>query len=845
MPRAPRAAGQITAAAGQATTAAGHHAPSQQARSASLHAASAAGQVTIGAAGPGPTHSSHFPNAQPVCPPPGPPILCIVVDAEEEFHWGRPVSARNNTTHSIRHQKRAHDVFSSYGARPTYLVTYPVASDPSAASVMREYLADGRCDIGAQLHPWVTPPFEEDADEHLSFPGNLPPAQEREKLHHLAETVRGSFGLQPTAYKAGRYGLGPATAALLEDEGFLVDTSLIPRTSYATLGGPDFSAFDYAPFWFGARRKLLELPVTRALTGLLSRQTPSLHAVAQRRPFRAMRAGALLARSRLLERITLSPEGSDLAAMCRLSRSLLRRGQRILTLSYHSPSLQPGNTPYVRTDRDLAVFLDRLSGFLHFFREQLSGEILTLRELHDRLWTASALSAGAQTPAATAAGHDEAAANGNKAAAATSARRHSSARLDQDVRGTRRCLVVANTFPPVHGGSAMVYDSLARFGVGRVSVLAPWHDYRTGWPSKGWREADLRAPFKVHRISLLRTRFLPDDAGRLRRLGGLVRDLAIRAAVLRAIWRIVRAEDITVLCIGELVAGGWLAVACRRLFGLKTLIYIHGEEISTRTPYDQRGRRRRAALAAADGIVAVSRFTRQTLIESFGVHATKIELISNGVDLGRFHPRPRRDDLVRRYGLIGRPVLLTVGRLYARKGMDRVIESLNLVRRHLGDFRYLIVGEGLYRSALEALVARHGLGDHVIFAGAVADEELVDHYALGDVFIMANREMPDGDTEGFGLVFLEANACGLPVIAGDAGGSVDAVTHGLNGLLVDGNDIMAIAQAITRTFQDDELRQALKMGGRDVARAAGWDCRVEQFRRFCDHLAQQPGRRQR
>jgi phosphatidylinositol alpha-1,6-mannosyltransferase len=130
----------------------------------------------------------------------------------------------------------------------------------------------------------------------------------------------------------------------------------------------------------------------------------------------------------------------------------------------------------------------------------------------------------------------------------------------------------------------------------------------------------------------------------------------------------------------------------------------------------------------------------------------------------------------------------------------------------------------------------YGLAGQVIFAGSVPDHELVAHYALGDVFIMANREMPDGETEGFGLVFLEANACGVPVIAGNAGGSVDAVTDQLNGLLVDGDDSEAIARAIVSLFQDGTLRQRLLGGGSSVAREAGWDRRVAQFLRFCDRL---------
>ncbi|WP_158932535.1 glycosyltransferase [Acidisphaera sp. S103] len=748
-----------------------------------------------------------FPASEPIRLPAGRPILCIIVDAEEEFHWGRPVSARNNTTSSIRYQKRAHEVFSCYDARPTYLVTYPIASDPSAASVLREYLADGRCDIGAQLHPWVTPPFDSETEERLSFPGNLPPAIEREKLHRLAEAVRDSFNVQPTVYKAGRYGFGPSTATLLDDEGFLVDTSLIPRTRYTRAGGPDFSAFDYGPFWFGARRRLLELPVTRALTGLMANGMPSVYGLAERNPFRSLRAAGLLARAGLLERITLSPEGSDLDAMLRLTRTLLRRGERIFTLSYHSPSLEPGNTPYVRTHRDLAVFLDRISGFLSFFRDELGGVFLTVKELHDQLRVGSPADA-IEAPAA----------------------------VEPPVQGANRCLVVANTFPPIHGGSAIVYDSLARFGGGRVSVLAPQEDYRDGWPIQGWREFDRSAPFKVHRIRLLRTLFRPEDAGTLQRIRGLLADVAIRLAVLRGIGRIVRTEKIAVLCIGELVAGGWLARACQALFGLKTVIYIHGEEISTRTDYDESGQRRRRALEAANGVVAVSRFTRDMLISDFGVSHGKIELVSNGVDLARFVPRPRPDDLVARYRLEGRRVLLTISRLYARKGMDRVIESLPLVIQQFPDLVYLIVGEGTYRSTLEKLVADHGLGHHVMFTGAVPDYELTDHYSLGDVFIMANREMPDGETEGFGLVFLEANACGLPVIAGKAGGSVDAVTDQVNGLVVDGDDTGSIAAAIIRMFEDDGLRESLRVAGAEVAQASGWDRRVDQFLRLCDQL---------
>ena len=406
-----------------------------------------------------------------------------------------------------------------------------------------------------------------------------------------------------------------------------------------------------------------------------------------------------------------------------------------------------------------------------------------------------------------------------------------------------RILVVANTFPPVHGGSAVVYDSLGRFGGGRISVLAPKLDYRTGTPIPGWKAFDVEAPFPVHRLPLLRTYLSHHEGNRLRWAFERARDLTIRIRLLRGIGGLVRSEQVRVLCIGELVASGWLARAAQRLFGLTCVIYVHGEEATTETPYDRDGRRRRQALAAADGIVAVSVFTRDVLVARFGVARDKIALIRNGVDLQRFTPRPRRTDLVARYGLANKRVLLTVGRLSARKGMDRVFECLPALRRICPDLVYLIVGEGPFRGALQSLAGRLGVAGSVVLAGDVPDEVLADHYALADVFIMANRTMPDGDTEGFGLVFLEANACGIPVIAGRDGGSADAVTDGVNGLVIDGDDPAAIGATVGRLLSDPHLCDLLRQQGLAVAGNSGWDRKVEAFLRYCDQLRDAATRR--
>jgi phosphatidylinositol alpha-1,6-mannosyltransferase len=398
--------------------------------------------------------------------------------------------------------------------------------------------------------------------------------------------------------------------------------------------------------------------------------------------------------------------------------------------------------------------------------------------------------------------------------------------------GSRRCLLVANVFPPVHGGSASVYESLARFGQGRVSVLAPYADYTTGRDLDGWRAFDAAAPFRVYRLRLLRTRMLPHLRPRDRVILAL-QDVQLRARLVLAITRIVRAENIGTVCIGELVAGGWLVRVCRDLLGLRTIVYVHGEEVNIIDSYDFSRSRRRATLAKADAVVAVSRFTRDSLVALMGVDPAIITLIPNGVDLSRFSQRSRRDDLVARYGLAGRRILLTVGRLSERKGQDKVIEALPALRQAIPDLVYLMVGDGPSRTLLEAQARSLGLDGCVVFAGSVPHEDLADHYALADAFIMANRELPSGETEGFGLVFLEANACGVPVIAGRAGGSVDAVSDGVNGLLVDGEDTNAIVAAVSRVFLDEALRVQLVRQGFDVASRSGWESRVDAFLNLC------------
>ena len=394
----------------------------------------------------------------------------------------------------------------------------------------------------------------------------------------------------------------------------------------------------------------------------------------------------------------------------------------------------------------------------------------------------------------------------------------------------KRVLLITNNLPPVRGGSGIVYDALARAAGGRIVVVAPRISYQDGLPLIGWREHDRLAPYPVIRLGLLRTVIGDAVPRHLRRLRFLLQDISIRAGLLATLVRSLMRDRIAVVCIGELVASAWVFGVLRLIPSITRVVYVHGEEITTQDDYDSTKERRRRALMAAHHIVVVSRFTARAVAELLGDKAAdRIRLIENGVDVARFRPVERRPDLIARYGIEGSFVFVSVCRLLEKKGIDQTIRALARVSADYPDSRLLVVGDGPYRGALEALAADCGVAGLVSFSGSVADDELVDHYALGDVFVMPNRKLPNGDTEGFGLVFLEANACGLPVIAGSDGGSKDAVRHGVNGLLVDGNSVDQIATAMLEMRRDPIVRERLRDGGHAAAAAADWRHKARAF----------------
>ena len=299
------------------------------------------------------------------------PALMVIIDTEEEYDWDAPFDREAVGVDHMRRIGAVQAICERWGIRPAYVVDYPVAAQEPGIAALRPLLRDGRALVGAHLHPWVSPPHEEEVTGHNSFPGNLPPALERAKLVELCACIEENLGIRPLLYKAGRYGIGANTFAIIEDLGFSVDLSPSPPFDYRPAGGPDFSRRGIAPEWVGPRRSVLSIPGTGALIGRLP--SAPLYRLAASARLASLRVPGILARLGAVERVKLSPEGYSCAEMTWLVRWLHERGQRLFVLSFHSPSVEPGNTPYVRSEKELQAFLATLDDFLRFFMTTLGG----------------------------------------------------------------------------------------------------------------------------------------------------------------------------------------------------------------------------------------------------------------------------------------------------------------------------------------------------------------------------------------------------------------------------------------------------------------------------------------
>ncbi|OKH40419.1 glycosyltransferase [[Phormidium ambiguum] IAM M-71] len=232
----------------------------------------------------------------------------------------------------------------------------------------------------------------------------------------------------------------------------------------------------------------------------------------------------------------------------------------------------------------------------------------------------------------------------------------------------------------------------------------------------------------------------------------------------------------------------------KRFRGISYWTVVHGVEA-----WDIQRPNLKIALQHADRIISVSNYTRDRLLKEQQLDPDKISLLPNTFDADRFKIAPKPEYLLKRYGLtVNHSIILTVARLdqdEQYKGYDQIIQALPEIRRHIPNIHYILVGKGSDRSRITQLISQLNLQDCVTLAGFIPDSELGDHYNLCDVFAMPSKG------EGFGIVYLEALACGKPTLGGNKDGAVDALCHGELGALVDPDNVTEIAQVLTQILQ--------------------------------------------
>lgn len=260
---------------------------------------------------------------------------------------------------------------------------------------------------------------------------------------------------------------------------------------------------------------------------------------------------------------------------------------------------------------------------------------------------------------------------------------------------------------------------------------------------------------------------------------------------------------------------GLLAKSLRKAGAKHIVALTHGHEVWwARMPLFSAALRRIGA--QADQMTYLGEFTRGAVANVLmREDHSKLVHLPPGVDLTRFTPGIKSVELQKKWGIDDAPVIVSIGRLVARKGSDQLIKAMPDVLQRFPKSKLLLVGTGNYQKRLEKLVRNLKVQDSVIFAGRVEHELLPDYYRLGDIFAAPCRSRYGGlEVEGLGIVYLEASACGVPVIAGKSGGAPDAVLDGKTGLLVDGRDHREVGAAVIKLLSDQPLRQKMGVDGR-------------------------------
>lgn len=372
-------------------------------------------------------------------------------------------------------------------------------------------------------------------------------------------------------------------------------------------------------------------------------------------------------------------------------------------------------------------------------------------------------------------------------------------------------LLLTNDYPPtVSGISTLFYSIWLLLPHDEALILAP--------AVKGGRVFDAESGREITRYPALPVKFGP------------IKLINLFIQFLYAFYLVTR-NRVKLIHGGQILNGATIGYIFKKIFGIPYVIWVYGDETK---PIYMKSKIHESFIGLliknADRIISVSPVITDEFLE-YGISREMIMEVIPGVDTEIFSPGEPPKDLLERYGVKGKIVLLTVARLTPRKGQDTVISTLPEILKAYPDLVYLVVGDGPYRNSLRELAEEKGVAKNVFFAGRIPDGELSSHYRLADVYVMPNREVYDStdSIEGFGISFIEAGGCAKPVIGGRSGGAIFAVADGESGILVNPGSVGELSDAILRLLNDPKGAKDMGRRGRERAKTFDWKIRAEDI----------------
>lgn len=385
-----------------------------------------------------------------------------------------------------------------------------------------------------------------------------------------------------------------------------------------------------------------------------------------------------------------------------------------------------------------------------------------------------------------------------------------------------KALLVSEIFPPIHGGSGRwFWEMYSRLPEQDYVFAVGVHEQQA--------EFDSNTSLSIHRIHLSSPQW------GIKSLTGL--KYYIKSFF--TIRKIVKNEGVNQIHCGRCLPEGVIAYLMNLFYGIPYLCYIHGEDIEVASLSRELSWIVKKVFSRASALIANSNNTRELLIKKWAVPKERTRLLHPGVDSEKFRPIPDESKFAQEQGDYSHPMILTVGRLQKRKGQDMLIKAMPEILKEFPSANYIIIGDGGEKSRLLALIDELSLHEQVKILSEATDETMINCYQSCDLFVLPNRQVGN-DIEGFGMVLVEAQACGKPVIAGDSGGTAETMIIGETGFITDCTDPSLIAKEVCKLLANDELRKNMGVRARaHVIEKLDWKTIAQKGRSIFTELGQE------